>query len=149
VVSGDIQDASGKPVAKIEGKWDEQVSHQVDSSHFVVLWRATPWPKSTHDYYGFTSFSITLNEITPDIADKLPPTDSRLRTDVRALEEGDLDTAEAEKVRIEEAQRERRRLGHDQKPRWFKQQGEEWVYAGGYWEARANAWKDVGMKPLW
>ncbi|KAK1229386.1 Oxysterol-binding protein 3 [Marasmius sp. AFHP31] len=149
VVSGTIQDASGKTVAKIEGKWDEQMSHEVDSSHFVVLWRATPWPKSTHDYYGFTSFSITLNEVTPDIADKLPPTDSRLRTDVRALEEGDLDTAEAEKVRIEEAQRERRRLGNDQKPRWFKQQGEEWVYAGGYWEARANGWKGADMKPLW
>ncbi|KAL0575132.1 Oxysterol-binding protein 3 [Marasmius crinis-equi] len=149
VVSGTVQNSAGKPVSKLEGKWDEHFSHEEDSSHFVVLWRATPWPKNAHDYYGFTSFSITLNEITADIAGKLPPTDSRLRTDVRALEEGNLDTAEAEKVRIEEAQRERRRLGNDQKPRWFKQQGEEWIYAGGYWEARANGWKGVDTKPLW
>ncbi|EEB95519.1 hypothetical protein MPER_05497 [Moniliophthora perniciosa FA553] len=102
-----------------------------------------------HEYYGFTSFSITLNEITNDITGKLPPTDSRLRPDVRALEEGDLDTAEAEKSRVEEAQRDRRKRGTEPKPRWFKQQGEEWVYAGGYWEARARGWKGVDVKPLW
>ncbi|KAF9270440.1 hypothetical protein L218DRAFT_993055 [Marasmius fiardii PR-910] len=149
VVSGTVQDRSGKTISKLEGKWDEHFSHEVDSSHLVVLWRATPWPKNTQDYYGFTGFSMTLNEITPDIAGKLPPTDSRLRPDVRALEEGNLDSAESEKSRIEEAQRERRRLGVDQKPRWFKQQGDEWVYIGGYWEARANGWKGVNVNPLW
>ncbi|KAG7099437.1 hypothetical protein E1B28_001288 [Marasmius oreades] len=149
IVSGTVQDSSGTIVSKLEGKWDEHFSHEVDSSHLIVLWRVTPWPKNTQDYYGFTSFSMTLNEITPDVAGKLPLTDSRLRPDVKALEEGNLDSAEAEKTRIEEAQRERRRLGVDQKPRWFKQQGDEWVYSGGYWEERANGWKGVDVKPLW
>ncbi|ESK98421.1 oxysterol binding protein [Moniliophthora roreri MCA 2997] len=149
IVSGVVHNSSGDMVSKLEGKWDEQFSHEIDSSHFVILWRATPWPKNMHEYYGFTSFSITLNEITSDIAGKLPPTDSRLRPDVRALEEGDLDTAEAEKNRVEEAQRDRRKRGAEPKPRWFKQQGEEWVYAGGYWEARGRGWKGVDVKPLW
>jgi len=36
----------------------------------------------------FTAFAITLNELTPEMLTNLPPTDSRLRPDMRALEEG-------------------------------------------------------------
>ncbi|TFK76896.1 hypothetical protein BDN72DRAFT_890690 [Pluteus cervinus] len=149
VVSGTIQDSSGDVLCQLEGKWDDQMAQTLDSSHFRVLWRATPFPKNTHEFYGFTSFGITLNEITNDIVKKLPPTDSRYRPDVRALEEGDPDTAEAEKLRVEELQRERRRLGKERQPRWFKQVGEEWEYVGGYWEAREKGWKEDRVDPLW
>lgn len=150
VVSGAVYDPSGEVVSELEGKWDEQISEKVDVSHFTVLWRASPWPKNMPDNYGFTAFGITLNEITDDIADKLPPTDSRYRPDVRALEEGDLDLAEEEKNRVEEMQRDRRRRGIEREPRWFKQVGEEWVYVGGYWEARAKGWKGTErVEALW
>ncbi|KAF5368616.1 hypothetical protein D9758_002382 [Tetrapyrgos nigripes] len=149
VVSGTITDSSGTVKSELEGKWDEQFSQTVDPSHLVVLWRVAPWPKQTHDYYGFTSFGMTVNEMSADVVGKLPPTDSRLRPDVRALENGDLDTAEVEKNRVEEAQRERRKKGKEPKPRWFKQQGDEWVYAGGYWEARAKGWKGTNIDGLW
>lgn len=39
----------------------------------------------------------------------LCPTDSRLRPDIRKLEQGDLDGAAAEKTRLEEKQRETRK----------------------------------------
>jgi hypothetical protein len=104
---------------------------------------------SADEYYGFTSFGVTLNEITSDIEGKLPPTDSRYRPDVRSLEEGDLDVAEEQKNRVEEMQRERRRRGADRQPRWFKQVGEEWIYVGGYWEARERGWNNVEIAPLW
>ncbi|KAF9650754.1 hypothetical protein BDM02DRAFT_3092654 [Thelephora ganbajun] len=146
-VSGTIYSASGRSLASIEGKWDENIVRTLDESRFQLLWKISPFPKNYKDYYGFTSFAITLNEITPDLQRRLPPTDSRYRPDVRALEEGDLNTAEAEKQRVEEAQRERRRNGKDQQPRWFHQEGDEWVYNGGYWEQREQGWKDVG--PLW
>ncbi|KAJ3907829.1 oxysterol binding protein [Lentinula edodes] len=149
LVSGHVHDASGKVASQLEGKWDEHLSQAVDASHFTLLWRAHPWPKHTHEYYGFTSFSMTLNEITPDLAEKLPVTDSRYRPDVRALEEGDIDRAEAEKVRVEEMQRSRRREGKEPQARWFKLEGDEWVYNGGYWEARARGWKDAKIDPLW
>ncbi|THU91620.1 oxysterol binding protein [Dendrothele bispora CBS 962.96] len=149
VVSGTVYDSSGTVKSQLEGKWDEQFTQTVDSSHLVVLWRVNPWPKQTHEYYGFTSFGITLNEMSSDVVGKLPPTDSRLRPDVRALEEGDLDTAESEKNRVEEMQRERRRKGKEPQPRWFKQEGDEWVYAGGYWEARAKGWKGSKVESLW
>lgn len=149
MVSGTVHDASGNIVSQLEGKWDEYLSQAVDSSHFTVLWRAQQWPKQTHEYYGFTSFSMTLNEITPDIADKLPVTDSRHRPDVRALEEGDLDQAEAEKVRVEEMQRSRRRDGEEAQAKWFRFEGGEWIYTGEYWEARAKGWKGTSIDPLW
>ncbi|KAJ4476763.1 oxysterol binding protein [Lentinula aciculospora] len=149
LVSGQVHNASGKVTSQLEGKWDAHLSQAVDASHFTLLWRAHPWPKHTHDYYGFTSFSMTLNEITPDIAEKLPATDSRYRPDVRALEEGDIDRAEAEKVRVEEMQRSRRRNGKEPQARWFKLEGDEWIYTGGYWEARAKGWKDTNIDPLW
>lgn len=146
-VSGTVYSASGKPLASLEGKWDENIVRVLDESRFQLLWKIAPFPKNCKDYYGFTSFAITLNEITPDLQRKLPPMDSRHRPDVRALEEGDLNTAEAEKQRVEETQRERRRNGKDQQPRWFRQEGDEWVYNGGYWEQRDQGWK--GIRPLW
>lgn len=147
MVAGTVVSASGETKTQLEGKWDEQMARKLDSSYLQVLWRMIPFPKNAPDYYGFTSFGITLNEVTPDLEGRLPLTDSRHRTDVRALEEGDLDSAEEEKKRIEEAQRERRRRGADRQPRWFKQVGDEWVYAGGYWEQRERGWKDV--EALW
>ena len=38
--------------------------------------------------YNMTSFAICLNELTPGLKQKLAPTDSRLRPDQHALEEG-------------------------------------------------------------
>ncbi|OBZ78759.1 Oxysterol-binding protein-related protein 3 [Grifola frondosa] len=147
LVSGTVHSPSGSAVAHLEGKWDEQMSRKLDSSHLHVLWRITPFPNNALEFYGFSAFGITLNEITPDLEGKLPPTDSRLRTDVRALENGDIDFAEREKLRIEEMQRERRNCGAERSPRWFKQVGEEWLYIGGYWEQRAQGWSSV--EPLW
>lgn len=149
IVSGTVSDASGQILCQLEGKWDDQLAQTLDSSNFRVLWRATPFPKNSHEFYGFTTFGITLNEVTADIAPQLPPTDSRLRLDVRALEEGDLNTAEAEKQRVEDLQRERRRLGKDRQPRWFKPVGDGWEYVGGYWEARARGWKGEVIEALW
>jgi hypothetical protein len=149
VVSGPVYSPTGEIVSNIEGKWDDQITQTLDSSHFHLLWRMYPFPLDSQEYYGFTAFGITLNEITPDLVGYLPPTDSRYRPDVRALENGDINLAEASKLRLEELQRERRKNKQDRQPRWFKQVGDEWVYAGGYWEARANGWKDEHIEPLW
>ncbi|KAG8529430.1 uncharacterized protein KY384_006067 [Bacidia gigantensis] len=106
--------------------------------------------------YGFTSFAASLNEITSLEKDNLPPSDSRLRPDQRAAEDGDLDIAEDLKARLEEAQRQRRRLAEEHgmqwQPKWFAQgeaaDGEEvWVQKvgkDGYWERRRQRnWEGV------
>ncbi len=74
----------------------------------------------------------------------LPPSDTRWRPDQRALENGELDKAGAEKHRLEEKQRARRKqmeaAGESHKIAYFEQytcpySGEKaYRYKGGYWE---------------
>lgn len=125
------------------------------------VWKAGPLVDKPEKHYGFTSFAAALNQITP-IEDKhIPITDSRLRPDQRAWEDGDLDKAEGLKARLEERQRARRRVmeehGEEWKPRWFNvvkaeeaaALGDEeiWRLKGGkdgYWENReAGRWEGV------
>ncbi|KAI0017711.1 Oxysterol-binding protein-domain-containing protein [Xylariomycetidae sp. FL0641] len=121
------------------------------------IWKVGQLVPNAPNTYGMTSFAATLNEITTIEKGRLPPTDSRLRPDQRLAEDGKLDEAEAWKVKLEEAQRERRRqleaAGEEHKPKWFVKvpespDGEEmWRLKGGkdsYWEERSRGeWKGV------
>lgn len=49
---------------------------------------------------------MSLNELEPGMDQFLCPTDSRLRPDIRKLEQGDIDGAAIEKTRLEEKQRD-------------------------------------------
>ncbi|XVF10803.1 hypothetical protein REPUB_Repub07fG0214900 [Reevesia pubescens] len=148
-VQGFVEDLSGKKVATLIGKWDESMYYISGdasgkpkdcspSSNASLLWkRNKPPPNLTR--YNLTSFAITLNELTPGLQEKLPPTDSRLRPDQRHLENGEYDRANAEKQRLERRQRMSRKLQENGwKPRWFQRDGENgsFHYVGGYWEAR-------------
>ena len=122
-----------------------------------VVWKAGSLVENAASTYGLTTFAAGLNEITAIEKGKLPPTDCRLRPDQRLAEQGDLDKAEDYKVKLEEAQRQRRRAmeerGEEHRPRWFVkaatgQDGEEvWRLKGGkdgYWEERAKGtWSGV------
>ncbi|PSN73643.1 oxysterol binding protein 1 [Corynespora cassiicola Philippines] len=145
-----------------QGKWTtglEFTSNGQPTGNMV--WKVGPLVDKPQNHYGFTTFAATLNQITP-IEDKhLPPTDSRLRPDQRAAEEGDMDSAEALKARLEERQRARRRVmeehGEEWVPRWFSKVGPEeasalgdeevWRLKGGnagYWECRERGeWEGV------
>ncbi|KAJ2990062.1 hypothetical protein NUW58_g3147 [Xylaria curta] len=87
------------------------------------IWRAGQLVPDAANTYGMTTFAAGLNEITGVEKNRLPPTDTRLRPDQRLAEQGKLDDAEIWKVKLEEAQRARRRemedRGEEHKPRWF------------------------------
>ncbi|VDL69680.1 unnamed protein product [Nippostrongylus brasiliensis] len=74
------------------------------------------------EYFGFTDYTMGLNELRPEDRDGLPPTDSRFRPDVRCLEEA-----------IDE---------ETYKPLWFIKKHDEfsgadiYVTTGKYWEAK-------------
>ncbi|CAE6390182.1 unnamed protein product [Rhizoctonia solani] len=152
-VGGSILSPDSKVVSKIEGTWHEGLSQHLDTkgSHLKVLWRPNPFPPFADQYYGFTAFTITLNELTPDLVGIVPPTDSRLRPDQRAMEEGRIDDADQLKIQLEEGQRARRRAreeaGEEWKPQCFEQGTDgEWKYKGGYWETRkAGNWGSVQL----
>ncbi|KAG6405338.1 hypothetical protein SASPL_132927 [Salvia splendens] len=144
-VNGFVENTAGKKVAQLFGKWDDSMyfvngegtDNAKDRSEASLLWkRNKPPPNLTR--YNLTSFAITLNELTPGLKEKLPPTDSRLRPDQRHLENGEFDKANEEKLRLETRQRMSRKMQeHGWKPRWFERVGEgPFRYIGGYWEAR-------------
>ncbi|CAH1773644.1 unnamed protein product [Owenia fusiformis] len=118
-----------------------------------LLWQADPRPPSSEKYYSFTLFAMMLNELTSDIRQHLPHTDSRLRPDIRLLEDGNIDLAAEEKVRLEEKQRaarkERKRLKEEWTPRWFEnrihpQTGkEDWFFTDKYWDRNDDNLPDI------
>lgn len=144
----------------LAGKWTSSLSLTDPANpkaSETPIWQVSPLAPDVSKRYGLTSFAASLNEITPIEKDKLPPTDSRLRPDQRALEENDFDSAEELKARLEEAQRSRRRQmeeeGREWVPRFFTKVeadvgGEEvWKLKGGregYWEERGKGmWQGV------
>jgi len=149
VVSGKVYDQSQNVVARLEGRWDEQLSQVLDDTHLKVLWKVNPFSRHAPEYYGLSPFAVTLNEMTPGIKSKIPPSDSRFRPDIRAMEEGDSDLADAEKCRLEEQQRLWREHADPRlQPKWFARDAgtNEFTYRGGYWEERRRGWSD---KPWW
>ncbi|XP_039003256.1 oxysterol-binding protein-related protein 1C-like isoform X2 [Hibiscus syriacus] len=147
-VHGTVQDRNGKTVATVFGKWNESMHYvngdcskgkgQWSLSEANLLWKRSKPPKCP-TRSNLTRFAITLNELTPDLKEKLPPTDSRLRPDQRYLENGEYEMANSEKLRLEQRQRQAQKMQErGWKPRWFAKDknSEPYRYIGGYWEAR-------------
>ncbi|CAE1172054.1 OSBPL1_2 [Acanthosepion pharaonis] len=119
----------------------------------MCLWKALPRPENTNQFFSFTLFAMMLNQLTDNIKDTLPPTDSRLRPDIRLLEEGDIDTAALEKNRLEEKQRSARRDRKKKKeewtPVWFHYGinpttgKEDWIFNKDYWQRDWSRCPDI------
>ncbi|CAL9188231.1 unnamed protein product [Musa hybrid cultivar] len=158
-VQGYVEDVTGAKVASLLGKWDDLMYRNKGddvpnktcniTQNMCLLWERSK-PPANPTRYNLTSFAITLNELTSELQEKLPPTDSRLRPDQRHLENGEYEKANAEKLRLEKRQRMSRKLQENGwKPRWFQQEGEDgtYHYVGGYWEAREQKkWDGFELK---
>ncbi|GAB4829282.1 Oxysterol-binding protein- protein 1D [Ancistrocladus abbreviatus] len=155
-VHGFVQDnQTGEKVAMLVGKWDEAMYYVLGDpttkpkgydpmSEAILLWERDNSPTKTR--YNLTPFAISLNEVTPGLKEKLPPTDSRLRPDQRHLENGEYELANAEKLRLEQLQRQARKMQESGwQPRWFQRDDDGcYWYAGGYWEAREKRnWEGI------
>ncbi|XVE95415.1 hypothetical protein REPUB_Repub02eG0095100 [Reevesia pubescens] len=155
-VHGIVQDRNGKTMATLLGKWDESMHYvngdcsakgkgQESLSEHHLLWKRSK-PPNYPTRYDLTRFAITLNELTPGLKEKLPPTDSRLRPDQRYLENGEYEMANSEKLRLEQRQRQARKMQErGWKPRWFAKDknSDTYRYIGGYWEAREQGKWDL------
>jgi hypothetical protein len=152
-IVGTAYDPDDTPFAKVEGLWNDHfasilldASGEPQPSTRTELWKRTPLPDHSDKQYQFTSFTMRLNELADWMKPYLPPTDSRLRPDQRALEDTQTDFAQSEKSRLEDKQRAARKkleeAGAAYEPTWFQRgEGDSWVYKGGYWEARqAKQW---------
>nr|CDQ08419.1 Bm12765 [Brugia malayi] len=97
--------------------------------------------------YNYTALAIELNEPEDDVA----PTDSRLRPDMRMMENGNWNAANEEKKRLEEKQRIDTKKYQDmlengekiiERPIWFKKCFDHccgtsrYLYQGQYWKCK-------------
>ncbi|GAA6229409.1 oxysterol-binding protein-related protein 1-like isoform X1 [Lates japonicus] len=125
-----------------------------------LLWRIAPRPANSAQMYSFTSFAMQLNELHKEMEGVIPQTDCRLRPDIRAMENGDIDLASEEKKRLEEKQRAARknRSKADEEwktrspalgSRWFQQgqnphnNSQDWLFSGGYWDRKYSQLPDI------
>ncbi|XP_039985361.1 oxysterol-binding protein-related protein 1 isoform X3 [Xiphias gladius] len=162
----DRKGAEEKKGSKVAcGENQEQVSSPAADTVEVIpgsqlLWKIAPRPANSAQMYSFTSFAMQLNELGKEMEGVIPQTDCRLRPDIRAMENGDIDLASEEKKRLEEKQRAARknRSRSDEEwktrspalgPRWFQQgqnphnSSQDWLFSGGYWERKYSQLPDI------
>uniref|UniRef100_A0A672M3M7 Oxysterol-binding protein n=1 Tax=Sinocyclocheilus grahami TaxID=75366 RepID=A0A672M3M7_SINGR len=157
-VQGQVLDETGNIVHRFGGFWHEGIFCDTLPNP-QCIWKPNPQPKNYMIYYGFSSFAMEMNELTPDLKPLLPPTDTRLRPDQRLLEEGKIEETDKKKDEVEEKQRERRKIlakrGEEHIPCFFRKTldaaGKEvWLYNGTYWKIRDNAgFVNVKNLELW
>ena len=100
------------------------------------------------EIYRLNDIALNSNAMDDDLALKLPPTDSRFRPDMIAMEKGEWDYSTQEKLRLEKEQRERKKEDDSEKlPVYFtktivNQKTNAYLYEFGsprnYWEDREN-----------
>jgi len=168
-VSGKIVGTDGKTRWSIGGRWNDKIYarltpgfedavlkpgsgnvYEPGSNQAFLVWEAHARPSGIP--FNLTPFVVTFQFLPDRLRPYLPPTDTRLRPDQRAMEDGEYDLAATEKNRVEEKQRAKRRerdaKGEEFTPQWFTKgmcqvTGEEyWVSNGRYWKMR----EDVGSK---
>ncbi|KAI5302976.1 hypothetical protein KEM56_000160 [Ascosphaera pollenicola] len=161
-VTGKAIDQNGSVKWSIGGRWNDKLfarhtpgfqdtnvststessSRRPSDSKAFMIWQANPRPEGIP--FNLTPFVITLNAIDDSLRPHLPPTDTRLRPDQRAMEDGEYDFAAEEKHRVEEKQRAARRMrearGEEWTPKWFTK-GVHEVTGDPYWLSNGEYWK--------
>lgn len=169
-ISGRVNDAKGQTRFSMGGRWNSKIyarltpgyesipeepksgeihrrGSNLEPAQAFLVWEANPRPSGIP--FNLTPFVVTLNDINDKLRPWLPPTDTRLRPDQRAMEDGEYDFAATEKNRVEEKQRARRRereaSGEEFQPMWFSIStcpitGERyWKFNEQYWNERQKA----------
>ncbi|EAS03630.2 oxysterol-binding protein (macronuclear) [Tetrahymena thermophila SB210] len=160
-VEGWVKNKDGKSLYSLKGKWNEDLKcTNLETNQVITVWKRLPLPTNSDRYYHYTQHSFQLNHLTKEMLKKIPPTDSRLRPDQRALEFGLLSIAADEKLRLEQKQRIRRKeneaAGQHHQTVFFEEKinsltgDKEYKYKGGYWEAREQGnWSNLGLLDIY
>eukprot|EP00826_Nyctotherus_ovalis_P064914 TRINITY_DN9532_c0_g1_i2.p1 TRINITY_DN9532_c0_g1~~TRINITY_DN9532_c0_g1_i2.p1 ORF type:complete len:400 (+),score=96.33 TRINITY_DN9532_c0_g1_i2:1177-2376(+) len=147
LLDGYVQDVNGNKVIEISGKWTEAVSiKDLRTNKTELVWKRFPVPEDWENLYCFTMFTLQMNYLPESMRRVLPHTDSRLRPDQRALEDGNVKLAGDEKFRLEELQRAARKYRAERKieyrPAYFVEHRDPvtkeicYIFNGKYWKDR-------------
>ncbi|ODV86022.1 hypothetical protein CANARDRAFT_17296 [[Candida] arabinofermentans NRRL YB-2248] len=154
-VKGEVYSNDGQLKYTVGGHWNSKIyAKPVNSEKAFIIFEANP---KTEMMFHLTNFAASLNAPQPHLLPILPPTDTRLRPDQRAMENGEYDLAASEKNRVEEkqrlAKRERDAKNEIYEPCFFKLDkhpvtGDEYYnYKDNYWSLRRDGklkdYKDI------
>ena len=142
---GRIKDINGDIKFLLEGNWQDSIYIiNNETKEKTLIWKIIP-SKGKEDFY-YQPYTFDLNNLTEEMKNALPPTDSRFRPDQRLMEYQDIDKAGDEKHRLEEEQRARARQykkdGFIPKPLYFDETYDDltgeliYKYKGNYWDMR-------------
>lgn len=143
---GTVFDQNRPDLLHLSGKWNKNIfcSSQKISQKTLLAERVPEIPKWEDQFY-FDSFLVNANNLTLNMLTYLPSSDSRLRTDIRAYENRQIELAESEKNRLEQRQKEiKRQMVLQQKewiPKWFANttvDDMKYRYNYKYWKCRAD-----------
>lgn len=169
-VKGEVYDKNKKKVWVFGGHWNDSIygkkitgksndeieinskknNKNVDNGpnfdgEKFLIWKAN---QKYNSPFNLTQFAISLNAPQPHLLPWLPPTDTRLRPDQRAMEDGEYDKAAAEKHKVEEKQRAAKRKRDAEhikyEPRYFEHavhpitKQPYWKFKGSYWNLRRD-----------
>lgn len=145
LLKGIVKDIYNTTKLLIEGNWLDKIE-VIDPK---TQSRKTIWTFINgidEEEYYFPPITIELNNLTDELRDALPHSDSRFRPDQRCMEIQDLDKAKSEKQRLEDNQRkrqkEREKNGIVYHPMYFDETYDDitgeliYKYNGNYWDDR-------------
>ncbi|KAM6948733.1 oxysterol-binding protein-related protein 1-like [Aplochiton taeniatus] len=151
------EEKKGSKQSTVDEEPEEQPLPEAETVQVIpgseLIWRIAPRPDNSTEFYAFSTFAMQLNELERGMEGAMPSTDCRLRPDIRAMENGDLDLASEEKKRLEEKQRvarkKRSKSNEEWKTRWFHQgpnphnKAQDWLYSKGYWDRDYSQMPDI------
>ncbi|ODV88726.1 hypothetical protein CANCADRAFT_52865 [Tortispora caseinolytica NRRL Y-17796] len=115
----------------LTGSWLRITKSKLKNESRFEVWHVGDIVEDPVHHFGFTEFAAQLNEITEIEDGHMAPTDSRLRPDQRLWEQGEVDAAQQWKDKVEEKQRERRKLYPEGQntfmSKWFEKTNMKWV----------------------
>jgi len=149
-----IYDRNGQVQYHIFGHWNDALYYSSEKSpeESTLLWKNMLVNYSKNE---IGPFNRQMNEITEEMKQVLPPTDSRFRPDRLYLELGQMDVASREKTKLENDQRAQRRKREEKNERWnpryFKREadsfGPRWKYLDNYWQLREQGFPNLDNDP--
>uniref|UniRef100_A0A3Q1HZQ0 Oxysterol-binding protein n=1 Tax=Anabas testudineus TaxID=64144 RepID=A0A3Q1HZQ0_ANATE len=119
-----------------------------------LIWKITPRPDNSAKFYAFSTFAMQLNELDKSMEGVIPPTDSRLRPDIRAMENGDIGRVRGLRKNRECPLSPMCCIYMKSMPllslcRWFQQgpnphnKAQDWIYLKGYWDRNYPQLPDI------
>ncbi|CAD5223623.1 unnamed protein product [Bursaphelenchus okinawaensis] len=137
-----VQD--GKMAYKLVGCVSKGLNRITKSNVQERLFEASKPDPDMFAFYRMNAVSMTMNQVEDHMKPYIPPTDTRLRKEIKDLEEGRLEhVEEAVKKRAETAQLRLQRY----QPLWFQPQNDTtgktfFLPNGRYWSSKMNKFDD-------